>query len=66
MTLNVITPASFIGKTYLDAVTECDKLGLKHRVTCRDGRFLTLTRDHNPERINFVVYANTVVDAKNG
>lgn len=66
MTAIVKTPESFIGMTYIDAVAACKKLKLQHRVCIRDGKFLVLTRDYNPERYNFTVSANTVVDAKVG
>lgn len=54
------------GQSYDKAVAMADEQGFAHRLVYKDGQNYRVTRDYRPERINFSVQDNRVVQATCG
>lgn len=55
-----------IGKTLNQAQFFCDEAGTPHRVTKLDGNDLIVTCDYVPERVNFEVEKDIIINVTFG
>lgn len=56
----------FIGKTLEEARIICKKLGLPNRVSSVDGHIHGVTDDCIPERINFIIEKDLIINVDFG
>ena len=59
-------PNSFIGLTEAAAVEAANRLELPNRIVERDGKHFKVTRDHRPNRLNFVIEKGVVTRVTTG
>ena len=57
---------NFIGLSYEDGCDLAKKLDKEVRISKKDGRYYTLTRDYKPNRINFQLENNVIANISIG
>lgn len=57
---------SYIGLSEAEALDKASAFGLRARVVSRDGKSSKVTKDHCPERLNFIISGGKVARVQKG